>query len=135
MICFSEYALSDSNQTTLTVDVTGARTNQGQVIMSVFDSESTHLKVPKMSQVITLSNSGKARFIVTDLDFGRYSISVIHDENNNGELDTNFLGIPSEWVGSSNNVKSMFGPPSFEESAFELSAPKNITLKLRSVLD
>ena len=48
----------------------------------------------------------------------------MHDENRNGKLDTNFLGIPKEGVGASNNPKSRFGPPSFEESMFVLDCPE-----------
>jgi uncharacterized protein (DUF2141 family) len=55
-----------------------------------------------------------------DLQFGalppgRYALSVIHDENGNGKLDT-FLAIPREGFGFSRNPKIRMGPPSFEEA-------------------
>jgi uncharacterized protein (DUF2141 family) len=43
---------------------------------------------------------------------------VYHDENKNGKLDTNFLGIPTEDYGYSNNVSAWFGPPSWERAKF-----------------
>jgi uncharacterized protein (DUF2141 family) len=47
----------------------------------------------------------------------------MHDENNNGKLDVNFLGIPTEGVGASNDAKAMFGPPTFDAAKFVVAAP------------
>ncbi len=62
---------------------------------------------------------------------GKYAISAFHDENNNQKLDTNFLGIPKEAVGASNNAKSSLGPPKWKDAVFEfndLSITQKITL-------
>ena len=62
---------------------------------------------------------------------GDYALSVIHDENANGRLDTRF-GIPSEGVGFSRNPRLMFGPPSFAAARFALasgSADQKVTVK------
>lgn len=47
---------------------------------------------------------------------GNYAIWIFHDENSNGKLDKNFLGIPTEKYGFSNNPKLFFGPPKYEET-------------------
>ena len=52
---------------------------------------------------------------------GDYALSVIHDENGNGRLDTR-LGIPREGFAFSNNPRIWFGPPSFTAARFTLSA-------------
>ena len=44
---------------------------------------------------------------------GTYALAVIHDENRNGELDTNWLGVPTEGYGSSSDAKAALGAPSF----------------------
>jgi uncharacterized protein (DUF2141 family) len=49
---------------------------------------------------------------------GTYAIAVLHDENNNGKLDTNWLGIPDEGYGASNNHLHTFSAPTFGESRF-----------------
>lgn len=49
---------------------------------------------------------------------GTYAIAVLHDENNNGKLDTNWLGIPKEGYGASNNKLHTFSAPTFTESRF-----------------
>lgn len=49
---------------------------------------------------------------------GTYGISAFHDQNANGKLDTNFLGMPIEDYCASNNARGVFGPPSFDDSKF-----------------
>ncbi len=56
-----------------------------------------------------------------NLDYGKYAVSVFHDENNDGKLNKNFLGIPKESIGVSNNVKNKFGPPTFEQAKFNIN--------------
>jgi len=46
---------------------------------------------------------------------------VFHDENSNGKLDTNFIGMPKEGVRASNDAKGHMGPPKFEAAAFKYS--------------
>ena len=50
---------------------------------------------------------------------GTYAVSVVHDENSNGKLDTNFIGMPREGVGASNDAKGHMGPPKFSAAAFQ----------------
>jgi uncharacterized protein (DUF2141 family) len=47
---------------------------------------------------------------------GDYALSVFHDQNSNGELDTNFIGIPKEGFAFGNNAIGAFGPPSFHKA-------------------
>jgi uncharacterized protein (DUF2141 family) len=67
---------------------------------------------------------GKATVVFRDLPFGAYAAKVFQDENSNGELDTNFVGFPTEAFGFSNDAMGRFGPPTFEEAKFEFAAPR-----------
>ena len=49
---------------------------------------------------------------------GTYALSAFHDQNSNGKLDTNFLGMPIEDYCASNNARGVLGPPSFEDAKF-----------------
>lgn len=60
---------------------------------------------------------------------GNYAVSVFHDENSNRKLDTNFIGIPGEDVGASNNARGHFGPPKFDSAAFQFSGNR-VDLKI-----
>jgi uncharacterized protein (DUF2141 family) len=68
-----------------------------------------------------ISSEGETHvYVFENIPYGTYAVSIMHDENRNGKLDSNFIGIPKEGVGASNNPRSRFGPPSFEDSSFQL---------------
>lgn len=50
---------------------------------------------------------------------GTYGASAFHDQNNNGKLDTNLLGMPTEDYCATNNARGVFGPPSFSDAKFD----------------
>jgi uncharacterized protein (DUF2141 family) len=52
---------------------------------------------------------------------GTYAVAVFHDENDNGKLDTGFLGIPTEPTGASNDARGSMGPPKFKDAQFVYS--------------
>jgi uncharacterized protein (DUF2141 family) len=112
---------------TLTVHVTGARNAKGQIRAAVFQSakgfpnDASRAIQTQAAEIDPQSLSAKIAF--TGLYEGDYAISVFHDENMNKKLDKNFMGIPKEGYGASNNPKKKMGPPDFEEAKFQLSGP------------
>lgn len=64
-----------------------------------------------------------------DLPFGRYAATVHHDENMDGELNCNALGIPKEGVGISGNPRIWKGAPPFHKAVFEFS-PENTVISI-----
>ena len=60
----------------------------------------------------------QARCEFLDIPPGTYDLAVIHDENMDGELDTNWLGVPTEGYGFSNDAKASMGAPSFDAASF-----------------
>ncbi len=64
---------------------------------------------------------------------GKYAIAAFHDEDRDGDLDTNLLGIPTEGYGFSNEARGTFGPPGFDAAAFTIKAGEDrpaVTVKL-----
>ena len=61
---------------------------------------------------------------------GIYAVSIFHDENDNGKMDTNFMGIPKEDYGCSNDASGFMGPPKWSDAKFELKDNTSITIKL-----
>ena len=55
-----------------------------------------------------------------ELPAGQYAVGIFHDVNLNNKMDNNFLGLPKEQYGFSNNARALFGPPSFEDAVFDL---------------
>ena len=76
---------------------------------------------------------GQAIAVFEDVPAGPFAVSVFHDENDNGELDSAAFGIPSEPYGFSGDARDLFGPPSFEEARIEVAAgeTKQITIRVK----
>ena len=66
-----------------------------------------------------------------DLPDGTYAVSVSHDLNGNRRTDTNFLGMPTEAWGVSNNARPTMRPPRFDEAAFKIDGGRSVTLDVR----
>ncbi len=103
------------------VQVLNIRNSTGTVDCALFESPAgfptealraaTHVMVIKVRQT-------QARCDFADIPPGTYALAVFHDEHRNGTLDTNWLGIPTEGYGFSNDVKASLGPPSFAAASF-----------------
>ena len=74
----------------------------------------------------------KATCDFADIAPGTYALAVIHDENRDGELATNMLGMPKEGYGFSNDAKGTLGAPSFEAASFSYNGQSlNMTIALQ----
>jgi len=103
---------------TLIVKITGLHSEKGQVKIALFNSPDTWLgDHPKYNTTIAV-NSQSVSWKLADVPYGDYGIAVFHDENKNGKMDKNFLGIPQEPYGFSNNMRVTLGPPSWDKSKF-----------------
>lgn len=114
----------------LIVDIVGIKRLGGSLMVAVFDSadawENTESAVAKAKESVS---GPKVRLVFSDLAPGSYAVKLYHDENSNGILDKNMLGIPSEGYGFSNNLKSL-GEPSFENSQFVIDGSTTIEVTL-----
>jgi len=113
------------------VNVTGLRNEKGQIVCSLFSSAADFPKKMEkaIAQVKAKISRGAAACEFSGIASGTYAVSVFHDQNSNGKLDSNFLGIPREGVGASNDAKGRFGPPKFAAAAFQFSGGR-IELKI-----
>ncbi len=106
----------------LIVRVTDLRNKNGKLIFGVFDKAdgfpSTQANAVNW-QVKPASGDG---VFTADLPPGNFGLSVLHDENNNGGMDKNFLGIPTEGYGVANNPKPRRRAATFQEATISLPA-------------
>jgi uncharacterized protein (DUF2141 family) len=119
-------------QSKLEVSVENIRTTKGTIRIGIFNSEEKFLKDAIHGKIVKAADD-KISVIFENLAPGDYAVSVIHDENENGDLDTNMMGIPKEGFAFGNNAMGMFGPPSFEKAKITLAngATAHQTLKLK----
>lgn len=129
-VCFGCFFITTADAADLAVDITGLRSNEGTIMLGLYDTAAAfdraleHYEQPDgfikdTGRVVGAAirvDTGIRRSILTGLKPGRYAIILFHDENQDGRLDKNLLGIPNEGFGFSNNVIGFFGPPSFEDA-------------------
>jgi uncharacterized protein (DUF2141 family) len=102
------------------VEISGLRNDKGRVLCALFSSAEAF---PKKAEKAVARLTSKIAERQATCDFsgiapGTYAVSVVHDENSNGKLDTNFVGMPREGVGASNDAKGHMGPPKFSAASF-----------------
>ena len=103
---------------TLEVEVSGLPTQDGMVMIAVYDNAEAWMKKAVRGMMAKPLEGGKAVLRVENLPDGEYAISLLHDANGNNKMDFNVLGIPTEAFGFSNNASGSFGPPKFEAARF-----------------
>ena len=139
LVCFlpaakAQEAVIDS--TTLEVRVEGIRNDKGEIGVALFNNPTgypTLLQNAYNIQWVSLKEGPKAVDVRFEgVPLGDYAVSVIHDENVNGMLETGASGFPMEGVGFSNNQKVVMSAPSFNASKFSLSKaePMKMTIQL-----
>jgi uncharacterized protein (DUF2141 family) len=120
---------------TVTIKVIGARNAKGKLGVALFQDAKgfpeDNSKALRQQEADINPQTLSAQIVFRDVPQGVYAVSVRHDENNNGKLDRNFIGVPKEGYGASNNPKKKLRSPSFDEAKFSLNAAEQaIEIKL-----
>lgn len=115
------------------INILNIRNSNGSIACALFDSpdgfpvkflySATNIMVIKI-------RDAQARCDFLYIPPGRYALAVIHDENMDGKLDTNWLGIPKEGYGFSNKANALLGPPSFAAASFPYDG-ENMEMTIR----
>ncbi|CAN4277924.1 DUF2141 domain-containing protein [Pseudoxanthomonas sp. LjRoot125] len=105
----------------LTVVLQDVRAQTGLIKVALVDSQAGWDGKAAPVQATGAPPSGEqATFVFKDLKPGTYAVLITHDENGNGQLDTNMMGMPVEGYGFSNNPRVM-RKPTWDEARFELA--------------
>lgn len=114
----------------LTIKIQNIEAVKGDIRIGVFNKSEKFLKkgLTYRNYKIPVKNKTET-IIINDLPKGEYAFIMYHDKNADGELNRNFLGIPKEPFGFSNNVRPKLALPAFEDCKFILD--KNLILKVR----
>ena len=122
------------NNASVSVTATQLQSAKGKVYFYLYDSEKGFPTKPDLAKRSASAGivGSEAKAVFDNVPAGTYAVSVYHDEDGDGELDTNFLGIPSEGVGVSRNAKGSFGPPSFADASFAVqSSPVQMKIRIK----
>jgi uncharacterized protein (DUF2141 family) len=126
---FIASAQDDSKTCTITVEMEGMLTDVGDVFVALFNKECDFLSNAYMSHRTQVKDK-KATVIFKEVPPGTYGISVFHDENENGKMDTKMFGMPAEPTACSNGAVGRFGPPKWKNAKFEV-AEEDLHLQVR----
>jgi uncharacterized protein (DUF2141 family) len=115
------------------VEVASLRNAQGDIGCLIFNSPEgypeIHAKAYKEMHAAIDGDHAICEF--KDVTPGTYALIVFHDENHNGKLDKNFMGIPQEAYAASNNVGHLMSAPEFKEASFAVPAAAVTPIKVQ----
>lgn len=112
------------------VTIKNVKNDKGVLVIGLFNSEKTFTKHPVKSER-PKAQPGTMVIRFRNVPGGEYAVSIFHDANENGALDVNFMGIPKEGFGFSNDAMGTFGPPTFNKARFTIPAANNISVTLK----
>lgn len=124
----------DSTGTTgfsLTLTVKNISSDEGKISVALCNSSENYTNDddPFIGKLVDIKD-GIAVIVYENIPSGEYGVKLYHDEDGNGKLNTNFLGIPSEDYAFSNNAKGSFGPASWEDAKFSVGGNTEISIEL-----
>jgi uncharacterized protein (DUF2141 family) len=115
---------------TLTVVIENVEASEGKIMLQVL-SGAAEFEADELATVALMQSAqvGEFSFSTSNLPPGDYAVRIFHDRNGNGEMDSNFVGMPSEPWAFSNNATGNFGPPDWQAVQFSLQG--SVTQRLR----
>ena len=117
----------------LTVLIDNVADDAGQVLVGLFDKADSFPKAMLRGEKVSAATrdaSGRVKVVFIGLAPGRYALSAFHDRDDNGQLNSNMMGMPSEPYGFSRDARGNFGPPTFGDAALDVPEA-GLTISLR----
>jgi uncharacterized protein (DUF2141 family) len=115
------------------VVVTGLRNVEGHVRIALFENAEGFPEGKKsLARVAVPIAPNEVSASFNEIPAGTYAVSLFHDENNNEVLEKNFLGVPKEGIGFSNNPRALLRAPGFDEAKFSFSGSEfTVTIRIQ----
>lgn len=126
------WALPGTAQTgTIVLNVTGIQPKLGGDLQAGIFKQDNFPKVGKqfIGQVVAVSGA-TIRLEFKNVPAGEYGIAVYQDADRNKDLNTNFLGLPKEPIGFSNDARIKMGPPSFTDAKIKVENDAVLSLNI-----
>lgn len=141
IMLMSTIALLSAHQTfsqcKVIVSVEGVRHNKGTVYVALQNNAEVFKRRDKYYMMIPINlDKNVTSCTFENIDPGTYAVSLFHDENNDGKPNFNFIGLPKEGFGFSNNAMGVMKEPSFKAASFTVTTDKTAIqkIKLRYIL-
>ena len=133
IILISLLFISPTNEKkVLTINITNIETIKGTIEIGIFNTNERFLEEGQAFKTISVKVRADSHTVVfKDLPKGNYAVSMYHDVNADGECNRNFMGIPKEPYGFSNNFRPRFSAPTFKDCEFVLDSNKTLKIELK----
>lgn len=121
-------------QTTVKVRVDKLSGKHGTIYLAVYNNAETFLDHTKFfrNKVTPVKDVESVTLDLGAMPAGNYAIALFFDENGNGKMDKNFMGMPKEKYGFSGSTRPTFRAPHFDEAMVKVSgADMTIPISLR----
>ena len=102
----------------------------GTIQLAVFDSADSYNGGRPVAAEMIRVGRGQTE-ITLDLPAGDYGMKAFHDVNDDGEMNTNPFGMPTEPYAFSNNAVGNMGPASWDRAKFEVSGATEQSISIR----
>jgi len=135
-IVFSILIFSECHAQTVshTLVISNVKSKAGNLMIGWYNSEASYNERnnPAFKKMVPVNNQKEITVTFENIPAGRYAVSMFLDENRNKKMDTNFLGMPKEQYGFSNNILPATRAANFDEAVFEVSdKPTKIPIRLK----
>jgi uncharacterized protein (DUF2141 family) len=115
----------------LTIEVLNPKLLQGSINAALYADAAGWMKEAQALAAQRVPVAEKTVLVFRQLGAGSYAVSLFHDENGNGKLDSNIVGLPTERFGFSRDARAVMGPPGFTDAAITLAADTTISITLK----
>jgi uncharacterized protein (DUF2141 family) len=102
----------------IVVEIEGLRSDRGEVRGALFRAHGWTQEGSEIATCTAEIAHHRATCVIDDVEPGTYGFAFLHDEDDDGALDRDWIGIPSEGFGFSNDAAPSLGPPSYESARF-----------------
>lgn len=124
------YAQTTPSTGRIVVKVIAFRSSKGSIQLSLYN-KSKAAQFPEVDvytdrRRTPVVNSSVTEVVFDNVPFGTYAIAGMHDENNSGDMDFNFIGLPKEGFCFSNDAKPVLSPPAFHKAQFRLNEKQKV---------
>lgn len=131
-LTLSTFSVASALAADVEVQVSHLRDSRGSIAVALFSIENART-FPDAGALANLKQSLKESkpIVFRDLPTGDYALAAFHDANDDGRMNTNFIGIPKEGIAFSNNPTLYFGAPSFAKCRFRVEGNRTVELHLK----
>lgn len=115
----------------ITLKIQGIDEAKGIMSIALFDNEEDYSSEENYAFAGEIPVKSKEFiYVIKDIPYGTYAIKIFYDVDSNGEMKKNWIGMPKEPFGFSNDAKAKMGPPSFENASFVVKGDTEAVVNL-----